>query len=266
MPRIKRSDAEERLADTAGPEFLEALARGLRIIQTFGQDRRQLSLSDVAKRVELPRASVRRTLHTLIHLGFAETDGRMFRLTSKVLTLAGAYLLSNPISTILQPALERLSAELNEGCSAAVLDGDDVVMIAHASPPRVLQLGGQVGLRLPAISSSLGRILLASFDDDQLEAFLARSKPTQLTPHTIVDKGALRQAILKARSDGYSLVDQEVELGFRSISVALRRLDGKTVGSLNVGVHSERGPIDLMRNRFLPRLQTLAREIQPQLI
>lgn len=266
MPRIKRSDAEERLADTAGPEFLEALARGLRIIQTFGQDRRQLSLSDVAKRVELPRASVRRTLHTLIHLGYAETDGRMFRLTSKVLTLAGAYLLSNPISTILQPALERLSAELNEGCSAAVLDGDDVVMIAHASPPRVLQLGGQVGLRLPAISSSLGRILLASFDDDQLEDFLARSKPTQLTPHTIVDKSALRQAILKARSDSYSLVDQEVELGFRSISVALRRLDGKPVGSLNVGVHSERGPIDIMRSRFLPRLQTLAREIQPQLI
>lgn len=266
MPRIKRSDAEERLAEKAGPEFLEALARGLRIIQTFGQDRRQLSLSDIAKLVELPRASVRRTLHTLIHLGFAETDGRMFRLTPRVLTLAGAYLLSNPISNILQPALERLSADLNEACSAAVLDGDDIVMIAHASPPRVLQLSGQIGLRLPAISSSLGRILLASLDDDALKTFLAHSKPRQLTPHTIVDKDALRRAILKARGEGYSLVDQEVELGFRSISVALRRLDGKTIGSLNVGVHSERGPLDTMRSQFLPKLQTLAREIQPQLI
>jgi IclR family transcriptional regulator, pca regulon regulatory protein len=232
MPRINRSDAEASLAEKAGPEFLEALARGLRIIQTFGQDRRQLSLSDIAKLVELPRASVRRTLHTLIHLGFAETDGRMFRLTPRVLTLAGAYLLSNPISNILQPALEGLSADLNEACSAAVLDGDDIVMIAHASPPRVLQLSGQIGLRLPAISSSLGRILLADLDDDRLNAFLARSKPKQLTPYTVVDKDELRRTILKARTDGYSLVDQEVEVGFRSISVALRRLDGKTIGSL----------------------------------
>ncbi|MFZ5692152.1 MAG: IclR family transcriptional regulator domain-containing protein [Pseudomonadota bacterium] len=266
MPRIKRSDAEERLAGAAGPEFLEALARGLRIIQTFGQDRRQLSLSDIAKLVDLPRASVRRTLHTLIHLGFAETDGRMFRLTPKVMTLAGAYLLSNPVSNILQPALERLSADLNEACSAAVLDGEDMVMIAHAAPPRVLQLGGQIGLRLPAISSSLGRILLASLDDNQLSDILARSTPKQLTPHTVTDKAALCRVILKARDDGYSLVDQEVEPGFRSISVALRRIDGKAVGSLNVGAHTERAPLTLMRDRFLPKLQRLARELQPQLI
>ncbi len=266
MPRIRRSDEEQRLADTAGVEFLEALARGLRIIQTFGQDRRQLSLSDIAKLVELPRASVRRTLHTLIHLGFAETDGRMFRLTPKVLTLAGAYLLSNPISNILQPALERLSADINEACSAAVIDGDEVVMIAHASPPRVLQFGGQIGLRLPAVSSSLGRIQLASLDDAQLEAFMARSVPKPLTPHTVTNKDALRRAIRKARDDGFSLVDQEVEIGFRSISVALRRLDGKAIGALNVGIHSERGTPELMHDVFLPKLRALASEMQPQVI
>ena len=192
MPRIKRLPAEERLAQDAGPEFLEALARGLRVIQTFGQEHRQLSLSDVAKLVDLPRASVRRTLHTLIHLGFAETDGRMFRLTPRVLMLAGAYLGSNPISSILQPALERLSADINEGCSAAVLDGDDMVMIAHASPARVLQLSGQIGLRIPAVSSSLGRILLAQFDDDRLEQFLTRVQPKRLTPQTILNKDELR--------------------------------------------------------------------------
>lgn len=266
MPRIKRSDAEELFAKDAGPEFLEALARGLRVIQTFGREQRQLSLSDIAKLVELPRASVRRTLHTLIHLGFAETDGRMFRLTPRVLTLASAYLLSNPLSTILQPALERLSADIGESCSAAVLDGDDVVMIAYASPPRVLQLSGQIGLRLPAISSSLGRILLAGFDDDRLDAFLSRVQPKPLTAKTVLDKNELRHAILKARTDRYSLVDQEVELGFRSISVALRRLDRKTIGSLNVGVHSERGPLGTMRDRLLPKLRALADELQQQLI
>ncbi len=266
MPRIKRLPAEERLAQDAGPEFLEALARGLRVIQTFGEEHRQLSLSDVAKLVGLPRASVRRTLHTLIHLGFAETDGRMFRLTPRVLMLAGAYLASNPISTILQPALERLSADLNEGCSAAVLDGDDMVMIAHASPSRVLQLSGQIGLRLPALSSSLGRILLAGFDDERLDLFLSRVEPKPLTPHTILDKGKLRRTILKSRNGGYSLVDQEVELGFRSISVALRRRDGKAIASLNVGVHSERGSLDAMVGTFLPKLRALADDLQQQLI
>lgn len=266
MPRIKRSTEEAHLANEAGPEFLEALARGLRVIQTFGQEHRQLSLSDVAKLVDLPRASVRRTLHTLIHLGFAESDGRMFRLTPRVLMLASAYLRANPISSILQPAVERLSADINEACSAAVPDGDDMVMIAHASPARVLQLSGQIGLRLPAVSSSLGRMWLASLDDDQLERSLARARPKQLTPRTVIDKGALRRAIVKARTDGYSLVDQEAEPGFRSISVALRRVDGRTIGALNVGVHSERGALNTLRDQFLPRLRALADEMHEQLI
>ena len=133
MQHLTRTRMEQRLADTAGPDFLEALARGLRIMQAFNRDRRQLTLSDLARLVDLPRASVRRTLHTLVHLGFAEIDGRLFRLTPRILMLASAYLTSNSISDILQPAVERLTAEVGEACSAAVLDGDDVIMIAHAS-------------------------------------------------------------------------------------------------------------------------------------
>jgi IclR family pca regulon transcriptional regulator len=266
MPRISRSEAEQSLADGSGPEFLEALARGLRIIQSFDRDRRQLSLSDVAKQVDLPRASVRRTLHTLVQLGFAETDGKLFRLTPRVLTLAGAYLLSNPIASILQPAVERLSAEINASCSAAVPDGDDVVMIAHASPARILPLSAQIGLRLPAFASSLGRILLADFDDAELDAFLARIQPKKFTDQTIVDKTQLRRVILQARKDGFSLVDQEVEVGFRSISVALKRLDGRTIAALNIGVHTERGTPAMMQQTFLPKLRGLADELQRQLL
>src|SRR5271154_371919 len=114
MPRMNRTRAEQRFADAAGPEFLEALARGLRIIQAFNRDPRQLTLSNIAELVDLPRASVRRTLHTLVQLGFAETDGRSFRLTPRILTLASAYLLSNSISDILQPAVERLTLETGE--------------------------------------------------------------------------------------------------------------------------------------------------------
>lgn len=266
MPRMGRSEAEQNLAESTGPEFLEALARGLRVIQAFDRNRRQLSLSDAAKIVELPRASVRRTLHTLVQLGYAETDGKLFRLTPRVLTLAGAYLLSNPIASILQPALERLSAEIHESCSAAVIDGDDVVMIVHASPSRVLPLSAQVGLRLPAMHSSLGRVILANFDDAALAAFIARAQPQQLTDQTVTDKQKIRRAILQARADGYSLVDREVEVGFRSISVALQRLDGKTIAALNIGIHTERGTPDMMRDTFLPKLRSLASELQQQLI
>jgi IclR family pca regulon transcriptional regulator len=266
VPRVKRTEAEQRLVESAGPEFLEALARGLRVIEAFGRDRRQLTLSDAAKVVDLPRASVRRTLSTLVQLGYAETDGRMFKLTPRILTLASSYLQANPLSEILQPALERTSAAVNEACSSAVMDGDDVVMIAHASPNRLVAVSAQIGLRLPAVSSSLGRVLLASLDDRALDKFLARIKPAKLTPTTVTDKNELRKAIVKARADGYSLVDQEVEIGFRSISVPLRRLDGKVIAALNIGVHSERCPLDTMRKTFLPKLAETAGELQQQLI
>ncbi len=266
MPRVKRTPAEQRLADDAGPEFLEALARGLRIIQAFNRDRRQLTLSDIARLVDLPRASVRRTLHTLVHLGFAETDGRLFRLTPRILALAGAYLASNSISDILQPAVERLCADVGEACSAAVLDGEDVIMIAHTAPNRVLNLAAQIGFRLPAIASSLGRVLLAALGDRELDGVLARAALEKLTPMTIVDRTQLRLTIRKVREDGYSLVDQEVELGFRSISAPLRRFDGRVIASLNVGAHSRRCTLDTMRSVFLPKLQALASELQQQMI
>jgi IclR family pca regulon transcriptional regulator len=266
MPRLVRSADEEQLVEAAGPDFLEALARGLRVLETFNQDRKALTLSDIARLVDLPRASVRRTLHTLVALGYAETDDRLFRLTPRVLKLAGAYLNSNAVSDVLQPALERLSAELGESCSAAVLDGDEVVMIAHASPRRILPVSAQIGFRLPAVATSLGRVLLAALDDRRLDEFLSRARPKKLTETTVVDKGELRKAILKVRKDGYALADREAEIGFRSIAVPLKKLDGRTIAALNVGVHSERLPLKAMHGRFFPPLSTLAQELQPLLV
>jgi IclR family pca regulon transcriptional regulator len=266
MPTLKRSAADERLVEASGPDFLEALARGLRVLEAFNQDRKQLTLSDIAKLVDLPRASVRRTLHTLVALGYAETENRLFRLTPRVLMLARAYLLSNAVSDILQPALERLSEEINESCSAAVLDGEEVMMIAHASPKRIIPVSAQIGFRLPAFATSLGRVLLAALDDRQLDEFLSRIAPKRITTSTIIDKRELRRAILKAREDGYALADQEAEIGFRSIAVPLQRLDGRIIAALNVGIHSERMPLKAMHSHFFPRLRAVADELQRQLI
>ena len=266
MPTLKRSLSEQRLMEASGPDFLEALARGLRVLETFNQDRRQLTLSDISKLVDLPRASVRRTLHTLVQLGYAEVDDRLFRLTPRVLMLSRAYLLSNAVADILQPALERLSNEINESCSAAVLDGEDIMMVAHASPKRVISVSAQIGFRLPAVATALGRILLAALDESQLDKFLAQVLLKKVTKSTIVDKKELRKAIHRARDDGYALVDQEVEVGFRSIAVPLRKLDGRTIAALNIGVHSERVSLKAMHGQFLPRLHALAGELQRQLI
>ena len=266
MPALKRSAADQRLIEASGPDFLEALARGLRVLEAFNQDRKPLTLSDIAKLVDLPRASVRRTLHTLVALGYAETENRLFRLTPRVLTLARAYLLSNAVSDILQPALERLSEEINESCSAAVLDGEDVMMIAHASPKRIIPVSAQIGFRMAAFATSLGRVLLAALDDRQLDEFLSRIAPKRITTSTIVDKRELRRAILKAREDGYALADQEAEIGFRSIAVPLQRLDGQIIAALNVGIHSERMPLKAMHGHFYPKLRALADELQQQLI
>jgi IclR family transcriptional regulator, pca regulon regulatory protein len=266
MPRLKRSQSDKRLIEAEGPDFLEALARGLRVLEAFNDDRRQLRLSDIAKLVDLPRASVRRTLHTLVRLGYAEMDDRLFRLTPRVLRLARAYLLSNAVSDILQPAIERLSAEVREACSAAVLDGEDIMMIAHASPNRIIPVSSQIGFRLPAVATSLGRVLLAAMDDRQLDGFLSHALPEKVTNSTIVDKLELGKAIRQVRANGYALVDQEVEIGFRSIAVPLKKIDGRTIAALNIGVHSERTPLKAMRSHFFPRLRATADALQQQLI
>jgi IclR family transcriptional regulator, pca regulon regulatory protein len=266
MPAINRSASEQMLVDASGSEFLEALARGLRVIETFNQDRRELTLSDVAKLVDLPRASVRRTLHTLVQLGYAEMDERMFRLTARVLNLARAYLQSNAVTDIVQPALERLSEETGESCSAAVLDSVDITMIAHASPKRVLPVSAQIGFRLPASATALGRVLLAALDDRELEKFLVRLKPEKITKFTVTDKAKLRKAILDVRKSGFALADQEVEVGFRSIAIPLKKRDGRVIAALNIGVHSERTPLKAMHGHYFAGLRAMADELQQQLI
>jgi IclR family pca regulon transcriptional regulator len=266
MSRLQAADAERRQESDLGPDFLEALARGLRILSAFSAERRQMTLSDMAKAVALPRATVRRALYTLTHLGYVETDGRLFRLTPRVLRLATVYLTSNAASTVLQPCCERISAAVQEACSAAVLDGDEVVMIAHASPPRFIDIGPGVGFRLPAFCTSLGRVLLAALPDDALDPFLERLAPIGITPHTVTDKDRLRQEILTVRRQGFAFADQEAELGFRSIAVPVRRYDGVTVAALNLGARVERGSAETMREAFLPRLLAVAGELGEQLI
>jgi IclR family pca regulon transcriptional regulator len=182
MARLRAQDAERR--QSANPDFLEALARGLSVLQAFGPDRRQMTLAEVAREVDLPRATVRRALITLVELGHVETDGRLFRLTPGVLRLAAAYLGSNGASTILQPRCERLSLALGGPCSAAVLDGEEIVFVAYGQPTRMVSVTTMVGWRLPAFCTALGRVLLAGLEDARAGRVSWRScvRSTATTP------------------------------------------------------------------------------------
>jgi IclR family pca regulon transcriptional regulator len=251
MSRLRTDDALRRQAAGLGPDHSEALARGLDILTVFNATRRSQSLSELAVAVGLPRATVRRALLTLVALGYVSVEGRQFSLTPRVLRLAAAYLTSNAISTLLQPTCDRVAKAVGESCTAAVLEGDEVVMIARALPDQLIPAGVGVGFRLPAYCSALGRILLAGLPEERLAAYLKRVAPRALTPLTLTTRKDIRAAIEAARHDGFCLVDQEAEYGFRSIAVPLRKFDRTLVAALNIGARVEHADPATMRGRYL---------------
>jgi IclR family pca regulon transcriptional regulator len=262
MPKLKRGDGEGR----GNTDFVESLDRGLRVFELLGADPRPMTLSDLAKAAELPRATARRILFTLERAGYVASDGKLFTLTPRVLTLASSYLTSNQVVTILQPVLDRLSTAAQEISSLAILDGHDVVFIARGSPARVFSSGIDLGYRLPAFCSSVGRVLLGKFSNDELEAALSAARLTPMTPHTVTDKTLLLATIITDREKGYSLVDREAEPSFRSIAVPIRRYDGAIAAAINMGAHVDRVSTGEMIDRFLPLLRQAAESVKSQLL
>ncbi len=271
MAKLSEHDEQARrgrqLPSGASPaDFSEALARGLMVIRSFSRDRPRMTLSEVARAVGLPPATARRALVTLTYLGYVRVQDRNYELAPEVLNLAEAYLASNTISALLQPACEAICRELGESCTVAVLDGEDAVMIARAIPRQLVAVGTGIGYRVPALASSLGRVLLAALRPDELDTYLTARNPRTATARTVTDKRALRALIEQARSDGFAYVDEEVEAAFHSVAVPLRRWDGQVVAALNVGTNNARLSKDTMLGPVLSRLQATARELQPQLI
>ena len=263
MPKLKRDkDAGNRVAT----DFVESLDRGLRVLEVFGGSQQPMTLSDLAKAAGLARATARRILFTLEHSGFVATDGKLFRLTPRVLVLASSYLASNHVVSVLQPALDKLSAEAQEISSMAILDGNDAVFVARASPTRIFSSGLDIGYRLPAFCTSVGRVLLSRLPDDELAAALDKMDLVPLTPFTVTDKKKLQKTIVADRAQGYSLVDREAEPGFRSISVPVRRYDGAIVAAINMGAHVDRVSSAEMVERFLPQLREAAASVKSMLV
>ena len=250
-------------AFTGDPNFMTSLARGLIVIQAFTQQDPQMTISQLAVKTGLSRAAVRRCLYTLTKLGFAGAeDGSRFGLRPRMLELSHSYTASSTLSTAAQPILERMSAALRESFSVATLDGDDIVYIARTTVDRVMvAVDLHIGSRLPAYCTSMGRVLLAFQPPDKLEEYLARVELIPRTTRTIVAMDKLRLALGNVRRTGYALVDQELEVGLRSLAVPVFTPAGKVVATLNLSGHAPRMPVYEMQTRFLPHLRTAANEL-----
>ncbi len=247
-------------------DFVTALARGLEVLLACGSRGRGMTLAETADLVGLSRATVRRSLLTFVELGYAETDGRLFRLTPKVLALSSAYLGSTPLPRVAQPVLERLSAALGESCSISVLDGAEIVYVARAQASRILAEELAIGSRLPAWPTAMGRVLLSSQPDEAITKLLELAPPLRHTERTVTDPPALRDLLVQVRAEGYCIVDQELEEGLRSIATPVRSASGAVVAALNVGTHAARLSINDLRCQIRPALQEAAASMQPLLV
>jgi IclR family pca regulon transcriptional regulator len=261
-PPAKLTPASTLDVFTGDPNFMTSLARGLIVIQAFSQQAPQMTISQLSVKTGLSRAAVRRCLYTLTKLGFAGAeDGTRYSLRPRMLTLSHTYTTSNTLSAAAQPILERMSAAHRESFSVATLDGEDIVYIARTSVTRVMSVDLHIGSRLPAYCTSMGRVLLAYLPHDQLEHYLAHVNLIPHTTRTVNSIDKLRLALRNVRRNGYALVDQEYEVGLRSLAVPVYAPSGRVVATVNLSGNAPRVSVLDMQTRFLPHLRNAANEL-----
>jgi IclR family pca regulon transcriptional regulator len=246
-------------------DFVQSLERGLSVICAFDRNNTELTLSEVAAATGVTRATARRFLLTLMRLGYVRSDGRFFSLTPRVLELGYAYLSSLTLPEVAEPHLEALVAEVSESSSVSVLDGQDVVYVARVPVSRIMTVAISVGTRFPAYATSMGRVLLAALTDEELEKYLSNVQLTHLTNRTVVTPSALRSELTKVRSQGFSLVDQELEEGLRAVAAPIRDRAGRVVASVNISAHASRTSLESMRRNLVPPLLATAARISADL-
>ena len=219
---MSESVASPAVRQEPGDSYVQSFARGLAVVRTFSAEAPAQTITEVAERAGLTRAGARRILHTLQHLGYVETEGRLFRLTPKILDLGFAYLSSLPLWNLAEPVMEELVQDIKESCSAAVLDGTDIVYVLRVPTHKIMAINLGVGSRLPAYCTSMGRVLMAGLSPQALEARLAQSELTQRTSKTVTDPARLRELIEQTRLQGWALVAEELEEGLVSLAAPIR--------------------------------------------
>jgi IclR family pca regulon transcriptional regulator len=253
--------AADMEAFSGDPHFMLSLARGLLVLQAFAGHGPRLTVSDAARITGLARATARRCLYTLEKVGYVSAAGSSYQLESRFLPLARAYLKSLGPEGSIQVVLDRLRDAVDETCALGKLDGAHVIYTSVSRKTRTRTLGGSMGLRVPAFCTSMGRILLATLGDAEVETVLKAFPPVKFTPLTVTAPEEIRARIEEAGRNGFSINDQELDLGLRALAVPIRDHRGRVIGALNAGGEAGRLSNALLVGRFLPLMQEAAEEI-----
>src|SRR5688500_12975755 len=248
----------------AGPDFVEALARGLDVLTCFDADHRSMSLTEVATATGLARPTARRLLLTLEELGFVRSSGGAFQLTPKVLTLGMAYVGALGLWDIARPHLEALVARTGESSSMSQLDGSDIVYVARVSVPKLIALRVEIGTRFPAVQTSQGKVLLAALSPDELNATLAEPSRAGLPPYIGRPVERLRDELTEIRARGWALADAELAPGVRAVAVPVRDHTGVVRAAMNVTVHAAETTTERLLQDHLPLLLRTAGNVSAE--
>ncbi|MEO7122321.1 MAG: IclR family transcriptional regulator C-terminal domain-containing protein [Lacisediminihabitans sp.] len=261
---MTQSEISDIAPDPSG-QYVQSLARGLSVIRAFDGEHPEMTLSDLARRTGLTRATSRRFLLTLVELGYVKTDGRLFSLTARVLELGFSYLSALSLPEIAQPHLEQLAASIHESTSASVLDGTDIVYVARVPTRRIMSVRINIGTRFPAYATSMGRVLLAGLSPADLDTHLAGIDFTSLTSHTIDSRATLETELDRVREQGWAIVDQELEVGLRSIAAPILHGNGGVLAAINVSTTATNHTVESIQNTLLPALLITAKNISHDL-
>ena len=248
----------------AGPDFVEALARGLDVLACFDADHRTMTLTEVAAAAGLARPTARRLLLTLVELGFVRSTAAGFELTPRVLRLGTAYVGALGLWDIARPHLEALVAATGESSSMAQLDGSDIVYVARVSVPKLIALRVEIGTRFPAAQTSQGKVLLAALSPDELEATLAQPSRAGLPPYIGRTVEDLHRELVEVRARGWALADEELAPGVRSVAVPVRDGTGAVRAAMNVTVHAAETSMARLLDEHLPRLLRTAGDVSAE--
>ncbi|MBE3013955.1 helix-turn-helix domain-containing protein [Microbispora sp. NEAU-D428] len=237
-----------------GPDFIEALARGLDVIRAFQPARPVMSLTEVAAATGLARPTARRILLTLQELGYARSAQGGFALTPRVLELGVSYVRSMGLWEVARPHLERLVAQTHESSSIAQLDGSDIVYVARVAVPKIVALSVQIGTRFPALQTSLGKVLLAALRPDELERVLTEPSRSGIEPRWRPDPQERDAMLREVRAKGWALTDEQLALGIRSVAAPLRDGSGTVIAAVNVNSHAAETSLEKLTEEYLPLL------------
>lgn len=246
-------------------EYLSTLERGLSVLRSFGRERPQMTLSEVAEATDLSPAAARRCLNTLVKLGYVAKHRRQFLLRPEVMSFASAYLDSMSLGELVRPHLQAVRDETGDSSSLAVLSGHDILYLVHVSTNRMVRLAAGVGTRYPAYATSMGRTILAFEADDVRAHYVNTCSFVRFTEHTVASKTELRKILEEARRTGYAAIKDELDYGLISIAVPIVDEAGRAMAAINCSTATSRvGKEELVRTR-LPVLRNAARFIETAL-